>query len=325
MREKTVSVNGTVYDSRTGMPLRVERGNDTPTRHHAGSVHTQLQKSRTLNRRYVRLDSAAHAATHTSAASPESSHTVSVHTKRSVPVSSTKSEHVTRFASSSVPAHKPAKAKTMDIAPAKHHIVQRVEARTAATQSEQRVLKPSHIIKQEAIHNATESMKPKHTKKDVKPNHRSRLRRLASVGTASLAILVLGAYLTYLNMPALSTRVAATQAGINASYPSYQPTGYSLSGPVAYQQGSVTMKFAANAAPTQYTLSQTHSDWDSTAVLDNYVTPQAGKDYVTTTTGGLTIYTYDDNAVWVNGGILYTISGNASLSSDQVQRIATSL
>lgn len=85
------------------------------------------------------------------------------------------------------------------------------------------------------------------------------------------------------------------------------------------------MKFAANAGPEQYTLSQTRSEWDSTATLDNYVTPQAGKDYTTTTAGGLTIYRYADNAVWVNGGILYTISGNASLSNDQIQRIASSL
>ncbi len=325
MREKTIAVNGTVYDSRTGMPLRVERGNDTPARHHAGTVHTQLQKSRTLNRRYVHLEPAAHTVVSSPTTRDTSAHTVSVHTKRSLPSASTKSEHVTRFTPSPAPAKKTAQPKMMDIAPAKHHIVQRVEARQTASQPEKRVLKPSHIIKQEAIHHATESMKPKHAKKDVKSHSQSRFRRLASVGTASLAILILGAYLTYLNMPALSTRVAATQAGINASYPSYQPTGYSLSGPVAYQQGSVTMKFAANAAPTHYTLSQTHSDWDSTAVLDNYVTPQAGKDYVTTTTGGLTIYTYGDNAVWVNGGILYTINGNASLSSDQVQRIATSL
>jgi hypothetical protein len=39
----------------------------------------------------------------------------------------------------------------------------------------------------------------------------------------------------------------------------------------------------------------------------------------------LTIYTYADNAAWVNNGVLYTIKANTTLSNDQIQRIATSL
>jgi hypothetical protein len=85
------------------------------------------------------------------------------------------------------------------------------------------------------------------------------------------------------------------------------------------------MKFAANAGPQSYTLAQTRSGWDSSAVLTNYVEPKTGSQYNTTTTNGLTIYTYDNAAAWVNAGILYTISGDAPLSSDQIQRIATSL
>jgi len=148
---------------------------------------------------------------------------------------------------------------------------------------------------------------------------------MVSIASASFAILLLGGYFTYLSMPSISTRVAAAQAGIDANYPGYQPMGYSLSGPVAYQQGRVTMTFAANAGPSTYTLDQTKSGWDSSAVLDSYVKPHAGDDYQTTTSNGLTIYTYGSNAAWVNGGIFYTISGNAPLSDDQIQHIATSL
>ena len=85
------------------------------------------------------------------------------------------------------------------------------------------------------------------------------------------------------------------------------------------------MTFAANAGPSTYTLEQTKSGWDSSAVLDSYVKPMAGDDYETTTSNGLTIYTYDGSAAWVNRGIFYTISGDAPLSDDQIQRIATSL
>ena len=332
MREKTVSVNGTVYDSRTGMPLRVERGHDSPANHNAASVHATLQKSRTLNRKYVHREPSIVTPVATTPDNVDaSSHAISVRTKRAVaPVTAARSAQITHFARPTTAAKKPVHSlRSMDIGPTNHRIAQHAQQRIgttkkAATPAQPAAIKPSQVIKQEAIASALAQTPAKRTKKPVKQTH-SRVQRLANIGTASLAILVLGAYLTYLSMPALSTRVAATQAGINASYPSYQPTGYSLSGPVAYQQGSVTMKFAANAGPEQYTLSQTRSEWDSTATLDNYVTPQAGKDYTTTTAGGLTIYRYADNAVWVNGGILYTISGNAALSNNQVQRIATSL
>jgi hypothetical protein len=134
-----------------------------------------------------------------------------------------------------------------------------------------------------------------------------------------------GGYLTYLNMPNISVRVAAMQAGIDASYPSYNPDGYSLSGPVKYTDGRVTLSYNANGGPQNYTINQSRSSWNSDAVLDNYVAPRAGTNYIPYTERGLVIYTYDNNAAWVNGGILYTIEGNAPLSSEQIRRIATSL
>lgn len=85
------------------------------------------------------------------------------------------------------------------------------------------------------------------------------------------------------------------------------------------------MKFAANAAPQSFTLTQSRSDWDSSAVLANYVLPILGRNFATTASRGLTIYSTNNAAAWVNGGVLYTIKGNATLSSDQVQRIAMSL
>ncbi|MDO4660964.1 MAG: hypothetical protein Q4B27_02345 [Candidatus Saccharibacteria bacterium] len=149
-------------------------------------------------------------------------------------------------------------------------------------------------------------------------------RRL-SVAGAMVALLAFGGYLTYHNMPAIATRMAATQAGINASFPSYQPSGYSLAGGISQRQGSVLMKFAANAGPGTFTLTQSRSDWDSSAVLANYVLPSFGRNFATTTSRGLTIYSTHNAAAWVNGGILYTIKGNAPLSSEQVERIAVSM
>jgi hypothetical protein len=317
MSQHTVTVNGTVYDRKTGLPVRVEREVHNVNRHEASAVHVSMQKSRTLHRKYV----AASKPAPTAAAHP---HAIAPRKPAPQPLVS-RSESISRFAKAYNTGHTvPKKAVMSDIAPAHHPIAHKVAQRTAKPQV-QRILKPSQIIKQEAIADAmartpaTRSSKPHHQPKG------GRFTRALSVASASLALLLLGGYFTYLTMPQISTRVAAAQAGINASYPAYQPSGYSLSGPVAYKEGNVSMKFAANAGPQDYTLSQSKSGWDSSAVLDNYVTPAAGTRYTTTSSNGLTIYTYGTNAVWVNGGILYTISGNAPLSPEQVQRIATSL
>ena len=126
-------------------------------------------------------------------------------------------------------------------------------------------------------------------------------------------------------MPNLSVRVAAAQAGIDASYPGYHPDGYRLDGAIGYTQGEVNMKFASNSGPQNFTISQKKSSWDSTAVLDNFVKDRAGENYITYSERGLTIYTYGSSAAWVNNGVLYTIDGNAPLSSDQIRHIATSM
>lgn len=324
MGEKTVTINGMVYDRRTGMPLRQERGHASHKVPAAQHVHTQTQKSRTLNRKYV--------AKQRPTAVPErtlATHAISVHKPASTPLVG-RSELVSRFAQE-FNAKQPTTTKVInDFGPTQHPVVRTVDARVnrPATAVQSVAIKPSAVLKQEAIADAmARADMPRHHKaKQFKhPKTQNRFTQAASIGSASIAILLLGGYLTYLSMPTLSTRVAAAQAGINASYPSYHPTGYSLNGPVAFDQGTVSMKFAANAGPQSYTLSQTRSGWDSSAVLSNYIEPKAGDSYNTTTSNGLTIYSYGNNAAWVNAGILYTISGDAPLSSDQVQHIATSL
>jgi hypothetical protein len=184
--------------------------------------------------------------------------------------------------------------------------------------------KPAKIIKQEAIQDALDRA-PAKSAAVHKPAKATRRPRHMSVATAALALLLLGGYLTYLNLPSLSVRVAAAQAGVNATYPDYHPDGYSLKGAVAYKEGAVSMQFAANAGPQNFTITQSKSSYDSAAVLDNYVKPKAGDQYTTYNERGLTIYTYNGNAAWVSGGVLYTIDGNAPLSGEQIRHLATSL
>jgi hypothetical protein len=274
------------------------------TPHYSQTIHKATQKSQTLNRRIVKkLD-----------ISP-----------RSIPAARPdiqKSPSVTKFAPHPVGMQQ---RSISDIGHVPHPMAAKAHAQmNARTNQVSLAPKPSQVIKQEAIQEALDKA-PSHTanhKQVERPKSRS---RFISVASSALALLLLGGYFTYLNMPSLSVRVAAAQAGVNASYPEYRPDGYSLNGPVAYSQGEVIMKFAANAGPQNFTVSQAKSNWDSSAVLDNYVKEKAGENYLTYNERGLTIYTFDGNAAWVNGGILYTITGDAPLSSDQVRRIATSM
>lgn len=315
MNKQTITINGQTYDKHTGMPVVGE-----PTQHksahkqsataHSSSLHHRQQKSTTLNRRYVKKSPQA-------AAAPPSSSTVRAQA----------SPAIRKFAipEEKPAATKPASAKHLDISPVKHPAHERAKAvqhhKAAPTAH-----KPSHILKKEAEHKAlSEATAHKQTEHKAPRKPKSRHARRLSMAAAGAGLLLLGGYFTYMSMPSVSTRVAAAQAGIEATYPSYKPSGYSLSGPVAYHNGQVHMSFAMNSGDGSYDLDQERSVWDSTAVLQNYVEPAVGQNYMITNIGGLTIYTYETNAAWVSGGILYTISGDAPLSSEQIQKIATSM
>ena len=351
---KKVSINGTIYDAETGKILHVERNTNVQsiTSRRAIDIHVRPQRSQTLQRRYVSKAKSINgikacakpAARTTFPTVQETAPRITAQTQPRAQSHPTIQKHrtvkrtpqaithprVTHFAKAT-PAHAQVQALTQqttpDVAPMRHAMIQAVEQKRQMNAAEQaRIVLPSHVIKQQAIESATKQMKPRSERKEIKqPKKYSKFRQFVSTASVALAVMLLGAYFTYLNMPALSTRVAAAQAGINATYPGYQPAGYTLNGPVAYDKGSVTMKFASNGSSETFTLAQTKSNWDSSAVLENYVKPTAGRKYSTATINGLTIYTYNSNAAWVNGGILYTVQGSAQLAPDQIERLAASL
>ncbi len=309
MSQQTVTINGVVYDAHTGLPVNQANQPVTPAKKAQPSqtVHQRVQKSQTLSRRHVQATP-----------SPQAAPTPRVTAQRS--------PMVAKFAPKQQAA--PPKRRTIsDIGPVVHPVMHKVHKQHAAASApvQPAVLKPSQVIKQQAIAEALEKAPTKQQAERDHAKRSGRLRKLVSVGSVSLALILLGGYFTYLNMPNLSVRVAAAQAGVDASYPEYRPDGYSLSGSVAYNQGWVSMKFASNSGPQNFTVKQSKSSWDSSAVLDNYVKEKAGDNYIPYNERGLTIYIYSSNAAWINDGILYTIEGDAPLSSDQIRRIATSL
>jgi hypothetical protein len=307
MSQQTVTINGRVYDVRTGQPVQdTHRTEVSPSRQPQNShgIHQTAQKSQTLNRRIVKKAVA----------------------QTPIRPQVQKSAAITKFAPHPSGVQ-PSPAK-MDIKPTPHPIVAKAHQQQTQAKQQQQVAataapKPSKVIKQEAIQQAIAQAPDRQTAEKQQPKKkRSKFFSLASAG---LALLLLGGYFTYLNMPSLSVRVAAAQAGVDASFPGYHPDGYSLNGPVAFSDGEVSLKFAANGGTHDFTITQSKSSWDSSAVFENYVKEKAGENYITYSERGLTIYTFGGNAAWASDGILYTINGDAPLSGDQIRRMATSL
>lgn len=319
-----VNIGGQEYDLKTGLPVSSNHSSKVSVSHKSSSprakspavsLHSKPQRSVTLRRQSLKKPVPAR-------------HAIVGHTPKHMdiarPQKSTQHPQVRRFAPHPAGALQP-KAKpaprSMDVGPIPHPHVTKAHERSAAKAMPLARSLTASEIKNDAIKRAVE-------KTHKRPSLRGKLRprqRAAAVLSATFAVVLLSAYVTYLNMPSLSVRVAAVQAGIDANYPEYRPDGYSLNGPVIYSNGEVGMNFKANGSNLAFKINQSKSSWDSTALLDNYITPKAGGNYVRYTERGLTIYTYGTNAAWVNGGILYTIEGDAPLSSTQIRHIATSL
>lgn len=262
----------------------------------------------------------AHASVH---AKPDRSHTLNrTAIKRPVAaVTPTRSPQIQKFAPHTTTIHKSvgAKVKSGDVLQAQH-IADDV-LKTTPKKSEVKPLSAKEQLIKQGMDNV-DVTKKRHTTHKHKMHFK--LPRFASAMSMVVALLVLGGYMTYINMPGLSVRVASSRAGITANYPEYTPDGYRFNGPVAFGAGEVMISFKTKSGNLGYTVSQRASNWDSRAVLDNYVNKEADT-YLTYSAQGLTVYAFNNKAAWVNGGILYTIDGDAPLSNEQILKIAASL
>lgn len=319
----------------------------------ATTIHAKTQRSRTLNRKFVQKQT-----TNTTATQPESA-TTPVSVTAVQPIKQHPGTRIDGMRRSKTPtgsaarstlnlarqnaakrttleplAHTPAvtrvnpQTSTQDAIPVPHPAVTRAHALQKQKQQAPAIAPstpPASFLKQVAINEALDNA-PKHSAKQHKNSKSNRGRsRFLSFVSGFAALVLFAGYVTYLNVPNLSVRVAAAQAGIDASYPGYRPDGYRLNGPVAFSEGEVQMRFAANTGSNNFTLSQARSNWDSGALLENYVKDKSDGDYITSQERGITVYSFGGRAAWVTGGILYTIDGDAPLSPEQIRKIATSV
>ena len=160
--------------------------------------------------------------------------------------------------------------------------------------------------------------------KPTKIKSKKKVRRIVFAVFCSAATVGLLAFFINTNMPDISVRVAAMQTGIEATYPTYVPRGYSLNSVTSEKTGQIVMRFT-DGGDNAFRLEEENSTWDSTALLNNYVKPTFGE-YATLREQGVTIYIHGGDAAWVNGGIFYQIrTQGEALTKEQIRNLVTSL
>ena len=166
-----------------------------------------------------------------------------------------------------------------------------------------------------------EETKPKSAPIIIKKPKVSKKHLIFAVASSICCMGVLYATLKF-SMPDISAKVAAAQNG--ASYPSFVPRDF-IASSASFQKNTFTLEFVG-PDKTHFTLDQEKLPWDSNALLNNYVKSTWGEQYDTIREQGLTIYMYQSNAAWVNGGTVYKLNTTSgSLSKKQLKNIITSL
>jgi Domain of unknown function (DUF4367) len=149
-------------------------------------------------------------------------------------------------------------------------------------------------------------------------------KKALKVTSLVAAIIAIGAIVAITNKQSIEMQVASWQAGFHATTPTFVPNGYQKDA-TDVEGKSVSINYVSPEDSTMYTLTQEPSDWNSQALLSTIVA-QNGNTYRVLESSGRTIYIYNGNrAAWVDRGILYTIAGDAPLSTDQIISIAASI
>ena len=214
-------------------------------------------------------------------------------------------------------AHKPRST----VAPLQSLVERRREADTISHFSAKKLTNRARQNSKALMSAMKEETKPKSAPIMIKKPKVSKKHLIFAVASSICCMGVLYATLKF-SMPDISAKVAAAQNG--ASYPSFVPRDFIASG-ASFQKNTFTLEFVG-PNKTHFTLDQEKLPWDSNALLNNYVKPTWGEQYDTIREQGLTIYMYQSNAAWVNGGTVYKLNTTSgSLSKKQLKNIITSL
>lgn len=162
------------------------------------------------------------------------------------------------------------------------------------------------------------------SKKHRSKKERTRASKIGKTATMAATFVLLFGFIAYMNFANLQAQLASTQAGFDASIPSYTVAGYNRRSSIETQPGKISISFTSNTDSRSYQVNQEVSKWSSAALQENFLYAR-NISYQTTQDAGKTIFLYDEgNATWVNGGVWYTVNSD-SLSTEQLVKIASSL
>jgi hypothetical protein len=150
-------------------------------------------------------------------------------------------------------------------------------------------------------------------------------RHVASLAAGSLALLLLGGFLAYRNVPDVQLQVAAFRAGIHSSMPDLQAAGFAFDA-AKEQNGKLTIGFHGPAG--QYQLTQQKTNWSADDMVQTVASIDASgqPNYTTLAAGDQTIYRFANNsATWIDHGTWYQLNGTGALSDYQITSIAASV
>lgn len=301
--------------------------------HHSSAAHKTLQKSTTLNRKFVKKPAVAQkVVTRSQTATASGARRQGFAAQSGARGRIIPRQNIATIA----PKKSPSVTQKADgkIAPAATHpTVSTVNARITARKAESPKQLTAQELKDRAIKQALQrvaTMGDNPTEEEVteamtKKRHVWKKRKMFVAFSMAAASIALLGYLVHLNLPDLSVKVAAMQSGIESAYPAYIPKDYRMDGLVAEKDGKITINFT-NKNGSQFVLVEEKSSWDSSALLSQFVAPNWGDDYTVVKEQGLTIYISGSDAAWVNGGIFYHIDDTENnLTSQQLHDIALSL
>lgn len=342
--QNTIEINGKHYDAATGALIssvtrqseainqgaamdgfvRRKPGPEHDVRHHKRTV----QKASTLMRQAVKKPALAADAGISNKAVTSN---VSIHDQRLKRAhEAPKSPLISRFSfgdiastvRKSIPhtvVEKPATIKRQPaVASAHAHAVATLKSSRAGSHS---------LVEKALIKAQSHTQAPHHVKKQSRLARRFGIsRKKSTLASGVLAALLLGTFFAYQNVPNFAMRVAAARAGFDASMPGYQPSGFSFKSPIKYSPGEVIVNFDSNTSDGRaFTLTERKTDWSSDDLRANFVQKQDSQ-HQTIIDANQVVYTYGDgDAAWVNDGVWYQLESTASLTSDQIVRIAQSL
>ncbi len=148
------------------------------------------------------------------------------------------------------------------------------------------------------------------------------------VVAAGLIIVLLGVW-GYRSSQGVKLQMASQKAGFSAVMPDYVPTGFTLND-IDGKPGVVNLIYeemsAANGQGRRFSIIQKQSNWDSLSLRDTLQLANGDSAISTISAGGRTVYVYGQNqAAWVSGGILYQILGGGTLTTTEIQKIASTL